>query len=89
MAEQAQLTLGYVEQLYTFDDRDRTVAANPVGGHTLYKNSSCGSPQYAAPPIAPMMVELEHGAIHVHGPFERSSHSSKGSLEQHDGDGCA
>ena len=29
VAEQTQLTLGYVEQLYTFGDRDRAEAADP------------------------------------------------------------
>jgi hypothetical protein len=35
VAEQTQLTLGYVEQLYTFGDRDRTEAADPGAGHAL------------------------------------------------------
>jgi hypothetical protein len=35
VAEQTQLTLGYVEQLYTFGDRDRTEAEVPGTGHAL------------------------------------------------------
>jgi hypothetical protein len=35
VAEQTQLTLGYVEQLYTFGDRDRAEAAVPGIGHAL------------------------------------------------------
>ncbi|WP_445503775.1 NUDIX hydrolase [Microvirga sp. G4-2] len=35
VAEQTQLTLGYVEQLYTFGDRDRTEADIQGGGHAL------------------------------------------------------
>ncbi|WP_114948547.1 NUDIX hydrolase [Microvirga calopogonii] len=35
VAEQTQLTLGYVEQLYTFGDRDRTEADVPGTGHAL------------------------------------------------------
>ena len=35
VAEQTQLTLGYVEQLYTFGDRDRAEAADPSAGHAL------------------------------------------------------
>jgi hypothetical protein len=35
VAEQTQLTLGYVEQLYTFGDRDRAEAHDPVAGHAL------------------------------------------------------
>jgi hypothetical protein len=35
VAEQTQLTLGYVEQLYTFGDRDRTEAEVPGAGHAL------------------------------------------------------
>lgn len=35
VAEQTQLTLGYVEQLYTFGDRDRAEAHDLRAGHTL------------------------------------------------------
>lgn len=35
VAEQTQLTLGYVEQLYTFGDRDRTEADVQGAGHAL------------------------------------------------------
>lgn len=35
VAEQTQLTLGYVEQLYTFGDRDRSEAHDPDAGHAL------------------------------------------------------
>jgi len=35
VAEQTQLTLGYVEQLYTFGDRDRTEADVSGAGHAL------------------------------------------------------
>jgi hypothetical protein len=35
VAEQTQLTLGYVEQLYTFGDRDRAEADLPGAGHAL------------------------------------------------------
>ncbi|ANY85097.1 hypothetical protein BB934_43635 (plasmid) [Microvirga ossetica] len=35
VAEQTQLTLGYVEQLYTFGDRYRAEAVDAGGGHTL------------------------------------------------------
>ena len=35
VAEQTQLTLGYVEQLYTFGDRDRAEATVPGAGHAL------------------------------------------------------
>src|SRR5215213_2476988 len=35
VAEQAQLTLGYVEQLYTFGDRDRAEADVRGEGHSL------------------------------------------------------
>jgi hypothetical protein len=35
VAEQTQLTLGYVEQLYTFGDRDRAEADLPGTGHAL------------------------------------------------------
>jgi Uncharacterized conserved protein len=35
VTEQTQLTLGYVEQLYTFGDRDRAEAHDPNAGHAL------------------------------------------------------
>jgi len=35
VAEQTQLALGYVEQLYTFGDRDRTETHDPGAGHAL------------------------------------------------------
>jgi hypothetical protein len=35
VAEQTQLTLGYVEQLYTFGDRDRAEAHDPGAAHAL------------------------------------------------------
>ncbi|PVE21109.1 hypothetical protein DC522_28405 [Microvirga sp. KLBC 81] len=35
VAEQTQLTLGYVEQLYTFGDRDRAEVHDPGAGHAL------------------------------------------------------
>ncbi|MET0429040.1 MAG: hypothetical protein ABW026_11150 [Microvirga sp.] len=35
VAEQTQLSLGYVEQLYTFGDRDRAEANDPQAGHAL------------------------------------------------------
>src|SRR4051794_27598530 len=35
VSDQTQLTLGYVEQLYTFGDRDRVETHEPSAGHSL------------------------------------------------------